>query len=218
MRQVTWVVVDDHGNDADASGLPAPDRVVCADSGVSLAHRLGLHVDVVVGDLDSVPAHELATARADGAVVEAYPVDKDATDLALALARGAEGLTGGDLLVVLGGAGGRLDHALANVHALADPALAHVRVHARLGWADVHVVRDARRLSLPLDATVSLLPSGGAARGITTEGLRYPLHGEDLHPWSTRGVSNIVTGKPVRITLDDGCVLVVVPLPRKDNA
>jgi thiamine pyrophosphokinase len=218
MRQVTWVVVDDHGDDADASGLPAPDRVVCADSGLMLAQRLGLQVDLVVGDMDSVPAAALGAARDAGSEIETHPVAKAATDLALALARGGEGLTSGDLLVVLGGAGGRLDHALANVHALADPSLAHVQLHARLGWADVHVVRDVAILELPLQATVSLLPSGGAALGITTEGLAYPLTGEDLHPWSTRGVSNIVTGTPVRIGLTDGCLLVVAPLPRKDNA
>ncbi len=217
MRQVTWVVVDDHGSDAEASGLPVPDRVVCADSGVRHALELGLHVDVVVGDLDSVTAADLAAVVAAGAEVESYDPDKDATDLALSLRRAAADAAPGDLVVVLAGAGGRLDHALANVHAVADPALAHVRVHARIGVADVHVVRDSAELELPLGATVTLLPSGGAAAGVTTDGLRYPLVDEALPAWSTRGISNVVTGSPVRITLSDGCLLAVVPLPRKDE-
>lgn len=213
MRRVTWVVIDDHGGDAVAAGLPTPDRVVCADAGVSLAVDLGLHVDVVVGDLDSVPSEHLRLVRDQGAVVEEHAADKDATDLALALRRARADLDDGDLVVVLGGAGGRLDHALANVHALADPALGEVPVRARLGRADLIVVRGTVELPVPVGATVTLLPSGGPATGVTTAGLRYPLDAETLPAWTTRGVSNVVDESPITVTVDDGCVLVVVPLP-----
>ena len=196
----TWVVIDDHGDHADATGLPSPDRVVCADAGVTLALRLGLDVDVVVGDLDSVPADDLRRVVAAGAAVRRHPPAKDHTDLELALRVAAEGA---DRVVVLGGAGGRLDHALANVAALASPDLAGVEVRARLGPDDVHVVRDSLELDLPAGATVTLLPPGGPARGVTTT-------------WSARGVSNLVDEPPVRVDVRDGCVLVVVPAPDKD--
>lgn len=204
----TWVVIDDHGDHAVRDGLPSPDRVVCADSGVSLAVRLGLDIDVVVGDLDSVPADDLRLAEERGAEVRRHPVDKDHTDLELALRVAA---TDTDTIVVLGGAGGRLDHALANIAALASPDLAGVVVRARLGPDDLHVVRGSAELDLPLGATVSLLPSGGPARGITTHGLRYALDDDVLSPWSARGVSNQVSARPVRVEVRDGCLLLVHP-------
>lgn len=212
----TWVVIDDHGDHAVerelaalyTSDLPTPDRVVCADSGVSLALRLGLDIDVVVGDLDSVAADDLRTAQARGAEVRRHPAAKDHTDLELALRVAADG---SEQVVVVGGAGGRLDHALANVAALATDDLARVDVRARLGPDDVHVVRGSARLDLPVGATVTLLPSGGPARGVTTTGLRYPLDDEELSAWSARGVSNVVEDTPVGIDVRDGCVLVVVP-------
>ncbi len=209
----TWVVIDDHGDHAEVGGLPSPDRVVCADSGVTLALELGLAIDVVVGDLDSVPDEDLRRAEQLGARIERHPTVKDRTDLELALHVAAADT---DRLVVVGGAHGRLDHALANIQALASPALAGLEVSARLGPDDVHVVRGSRRLDLRIGATVTLLPSGGPARGITTTGLRYALEDGELEAWSARGVSNVVDDLPVVVGVRDGCLLVVVPTPDKD--
>ena len=210
----TWVVIDDHGDHADATGLPSPDRVVCADSGLTLALHLGLDVDVVVGDLDSVPADDLRHAVDAGVEVRRHPPDKDHTDLELALRIAAEDA---DRVVVVGGAGGRLDHALANIAALASDDLAGVEVRARLGPNDVHVVRDRLELALDPGATVTLLPSGGPVRGITTTGLRYALEDGELPPWSARGVSNVVEDPTVRIDVGDGCLLVVVPAATSED-
>lgn len=214
MPRATWVVIDDHGEHAAVDGLPSPDRVVCADSGVSLALDLGLDIDLVVGDLDSVPADDLRRALDAGAEVHRHPPEKDRTDLELALQVAAQDA---DVVIVVGGAGGRLDHALANVAALASDTLVDVEVRARLGPADVHVVRDAAELHLPVGATITLLPSGGPARGITTSGLRYALDGGELTAWSARGVSNVVEHTPVQLEVQDGCVLVVHPRFDEDS-
>jgi hypothetical protein len=56
---------------------------------------------------------------------------------------------------------------------------------------------------------VSLVPFGGSARGVTTDGLRFPLRGEDLAVGRTRGVSNVRTGTTARITLESGRLLVI---------
>ena len=91
--------------------LPAaPDVVIAADDGAREALRLGLEVDVVVGDMDSVPASTLAQVERAGGRVMRHPADKDATDLELAL---DEALTSqAERIVVAGGAGGRLDFVL----------------------------------------------------------------------------------------------------------
>jgi thiamine pyrophosphokinase len=183
--------------------------VVAADSGVDRALELGLTVAVVVGDLDSVTEDGLAAATSRGAALQRHPEAKDATDLELALAAALE--LGPRRLVVIGGNGGRLDHLLANALLLASDALADVEVVAQMGAARVTVIRGAAELTGVLGGHVTLLPVGGPARGITTAGLLYPLVDEDLHPGSTRGVSNELLGSTAHVQLRGGTLLAVQP-------
>ena len=211
------VIVVSGGGPAPATvraRLPEGATVVAADSGVDTALAIGLHVDVAVGDFDSVSRSGLAAAEAGGARVIRHPEAKDATDLALALDVAAEllGEEPGEIVVV-GAPAGRLDHLLAGILALAAPALARHRVRAHLGTATVHVVHGPGSVVLdaPVGTTVTLLPVGGRASGVTTAGLRYPLHGEPLDAGTTRGVSNVVEDSDARVGLDVGTVLVVLP-------
>ncbi len=192
-----------------ARALPAHAEVIAADSGLTVALALGLTVDLVVGDLDSVEPRALARARAAGVEIEQHPAAKDHTDLALAmdaaLARGAT------RIVVVGGHGGRLDHGLANALLLAAPAYAGVDVVAHMGDATIHVVRSSAMLVGTPGELVSLLPIHGAAHGVTTHGLLYPLANEDLPIGSTRGVSNEFAQPEARVEVTDGVVLAVKP-------
>jgi thiamine pyrophosphokinase len=193
-----------------AERLPGPDAlVVAADSGLEHANALGRRVDVVVGDFDSADPDAVAAAEAAGTEVERHPVAKDQTDLELALrAATARGAT---RIVVVGGYGGRLDHFLANALALAGPAADGVAVEWVTGEALVTVIRsDAEIVGEPGDLC-SLLAVGGPARGVWTQGLRYPLAGEDLAPGSTRGVSNELTEPVAHVTVEAGTVLAVQP-------
>ena len=197
------------GGAFDEQPVPDVDAVIAADSGVRHALALGLRVDVVVGDLDSVDEHDLAAAVASGAVVERHPVDKDATDLELALATAVRG--GAERIVVVGIDGGRLDHLLANLLVLASPDLAGVDVEARAGTTRVTVVRGAVTLEGTPGDLLTLLPVGGPATGVRTDGLRYPLDDETLEAGTTRGVSNVLEAASVKVSVGDGTLLAVQP-------
>lgn len=194
---------------AQGRTVPPGALVVAADSGLHTALRLDLRVDVVVGDLDSVEPAALDAARSAGARVDVHPVDKDATDLELALAA-ARGL-GAHRVTVVSGDGGRHDHLLANALVLASDDWADLVVDAVVGTARCTVVRDRRTLHGSPGSLCTLLPVGGTAHGVTTTGLRFPLHAEDLHPGSTRGVSNELTEMRAEITLRSGVLLAVQP-------
>ena len=56
---------------------------------------------------------------------------------------------------------------------------------------------------------VSIIPVGGNADGVTTEGLEYPLCGETLEFGKGRGVSNVMTGERCRITVENGTALII---------
>jgi thiamine pyrophosphokinase len=194
--------------------LAHADFVVAADSGVEHALALGWRVDLVVGDLDSADPAAIERATAAGAAVERYPTDKDATDLELALEAARH--RGCHRVVVVGGHGGRLDHFLANALLLASPAFSSLRVEARVGSADVVVVRDHAVLPGRVGDLCSLLAVGGPALGVRTEGLRFPLDGDDLLPGSTRGVSNELVDAVASVSLGDGVLLAVLPFARAD--
>ena len=102
----TWIV-DGGPHPPSPLSAPKPTLVIAADSGFHHAQRLGLKVDVVVGDLDSIETDEgYLTSR--GILVERHPTGKDASDLALAV-RFAQSL-GAQQIHILTGGSGRLDH------------------------------------------------------------------------------------------------------------
>ncbi len=195
--------------------LPAANLVIAADSGVEHALACGFHVDLLVGDLDSADPATIAAAAAAGAEIERHPTAKDATDLELALLAARD--RGADDVVVVGGHGGRIDHFFGNVLLLTSPLLTAVRVRARMGDAEVTVIRDRNALVGRPGQLCSLLPAGGPAHGVTTDGLRFPLDHETLHPGSTRGVSNEFLADAATVTLDSGVLLAVVPHFGKDS-
>ena len=195
-----------------AAGLPDDPYVIAADSGLDYAQSLGLRVDLVVGDLDSVLPAALDDLANGGAQVERHAPNKDRTDLALALAHAVA--LKPERVVVVGGAGGRFDHVLGNVLQLAHEDYGHVAMEARYGTARVTVVRGGRGdhvLRGRRGDLVSLLPVQGPARGVTTVGLRYPLDGEDLGPGTSRGVSNEFETLVAAVAVREGTLLAIQP-------
>ena len=198
----------------DLAATREPDVVIAADSGLAHARAVGLHVDLVVGDLDSVDPAHLDAAIADGTAVERHPAAKDATDLELALDAALE--RGATAIRMLGVGGGRLDHFLGNVLLLASPRYAVARVDAHVEGARVVVVHERVDLDVAPGGLCSLLPLGGPAVGVLTDGLRYPLHRETLPPGTTRGVSNEFLGARATVSLESGVLLAVIPALGKD--
>lgn len=199
---------------AVAAELPSGALVIAADSGLYQARRLGCEVQVAVGDFDSVTDEDLRSLGPD-VEVERHPTAKDMTDIELGLE--AARVRGAAAITVVAGAGGRLDHALANLLVLGASAYAGIDVRAWIGDARVQVVRGRRRLSGSVGDTVSLLALGGVARGVETSGLRYRLDGEALQPGSTRGISNVFEQAVAEITVREGCLLAVQPAAEDDT-
>lgn len=182
---------------------PRPgDFLLAADAGWRILRAAGFRCDELIGDFDSMPAPE------DGALaVTHYPVEKDDTDTILcvnrALARGYD-----DILIV-GGVGGRLDHTLANVQTLAYA----VERHAHIALSDGNIWMTALKdgaLEVPRRAgKLSVFALSSAARGVTLDGVHYPLTDGTLTSAYPLGVSNLFAADRARISVREGTLLIV---------
>jgi thiamine pyrophosphokinase len=194
----------------DEAWLDGADVVIAADGGAAALDRLGRRPDRLVGDLDSAAPALVERLEAAGTRVDRHPVDKEASDTELALR--AAILAGASQVTLLGAAGGdRLDHELANLFLLADPAFAAIELRAIAGATAVCAVRGGGSVVLrgEVGDIVTLLPIGGDAVGVTAVGLRWPLDAATLPMGPSRGLSNVVVGPDASVSLIDGVLLVV---------
>ena len=190
--------------------------VIAADGGARNASRLGVGIDLWVGDGDSIGEEALAALEATGVTLERSRPDKDESDTELAvlaaLRRGARGV------IIVGALGGpRIDHTLANVGLLATPELAGgaatiLNAHSRIGLVrapgpDGGPVE--RALPGEPGGLVTLLAQGDGVEGVSTRGLAYPLVDEPLAAGRARGLSNVRTSPDAAVIVRRGLLLVI---------
>lgn len=182
--------------------LPSGSLVIAADGGLAHLERRGLAPDLIVGDFDSlgrVPA---------GANVIRHPVEKDDTDMMLAVRTGLD--RGCRRFLLYGGLGGRLDHAYANLQ-----TLGWLADHGGQGWLlggglAASAVRNGRLDFAPgRRGTVSVFCPNGEARGVDLTGLYYPLRDAVLTSGFPLGVSNQFTGQAASVSVREGTLLVL---------
>jgi len=183
------------------------DILIAADGGARHALMLGFLPTVVIGDLDSLSEADRLELETAGARLLQHPADKDETDLELALAYALD--NGFSPIRILAGLGGRLDQCLGNLALLTAPASLQADVRLDDGLEEAFFTRSRSEVRGRPGELVSLLPWGGAARGVTTDGLRWPLSNETLYPERTRGISNRLLSDRASVTLASGLVLII---------
>ena len=181
--------------------------LVAVDGGYRLMKKLGLMPELVIGDLDSLSEAELEEIQSARIPIQRFPVEKDEIDLELAINAALD--RGKQPLRIACALGGRLDQQAANLALLARPDLAGLDVRLEDGETEVWIIRKESAVTGTPGDLVSLLPVGGPAHGVTTEGLKYPLHNETLYPYRTRGISNVLIGEEAWVKITDGAVLCI---------
>jgi thiamine pyrophosphokinase len=191
--------------------------VVAADGGVRHAAAFGFRVDRWVGDGDSTSEADLAALEAAGVAIQRVAVAKDESDTELALADAVA--NGAGDVTILGGLGGtRIDHAIANLALLQHPLLdgREARLFDASG-ARISLLVGPEHGGLPgprdlvgrVGDLVSLVPLGESAQHVVTVGLRYPLNDETLLLGRARGLSNVRLAPTARVVIGGGRLLVI---------
>ncbi len=210
------------------AAIPSDAIVIAADGGLDHARSAGLTPAGLIGDLDSVSETGLAWA-VQHATIQRHPIDKDATDTELAVAFAA-GMNPLRVIMVAGG-GDRLDHTLAAIGALGAVVLTSVPlVECWWGGQYLQVVHGPARVSIRTmtspatsqgtsgtssgpDTRISLLAMHGPCTGVTMSGTRWELNQADLGPLVGHGLSNVVTGPAVELSVSTGVLTVFVDPP-----
>ncbi len=192
-------------NAGEFTGLIEPigpaDLLIAADGGFAHLKQLGLTPDGILGDFDS-----LGYVPEDAKI---FPVEKDDTDSMLAV---RHGLKKGYARFLLYGSldGPRLDHTVANFQ-----TLQFLADHGAAGWlvgtTYLATVLKNGTLHFPPEATgyVSVFCMGADARGVTIQGLHYPLENATLTAGFPLGVSNRFTGQAAEISVKAGSLLIL---------
>jgi thiamine pyrophosphokinase len=196
-------------NPQEVHRLLRPDTlVIAADGGTRHALAAGVTPAVVIGDLDSLSPDDQARLEAAGSQFICFSPCKDETDLELALLHAAR--EGATEIVILAALGGRLDQTIANVLLLALPELEGIDTRIVEGAQEAFLIRSEATVEGQPGDTVSLIPLGGDAVGVTAEGLEWPLHEDTLRYGPARGVSNVLTAEQARVRVRSGTLLCVV--------
>ena len=187
--------------DALAAPLREEDYLLAADGGLAHLDKLGLKPNGIIGDFDSLGF--IPTGA------EVFPVEKDDTDAMLAARKGLE-LGFRDFLFYGSLDGPRLDHTIANFQTL--QFLADHGARGYLVGKDyiITVVKEETiRFPGEAEGILSVFCLGPDARGVTLEGLYYPLEKGTLTSGFPLGVSNHFTGREAAVTVEQGSLLVM---------
>ena len=186
------------------ANIPADGFVLCADKGYSYALRAGVMPDIIIGDFDSctdpIPEADYVTR---------LPREKDYTDTVHCIDKAAR--LGYDDIVLFAATGGRLDHTVGNLCALAfarDRGVNAVMLSPQeeIRLLDMGVYHFHHRDGL----TFSLFPFCCEAAVLSIRGAHYPLESGTLRSSVPIGVSNVFEGERAELEIESGRVLMII--------
>ena len=203
------------------------DIVIAADSGYKNAKALGLAVDIIIGDMDSINR----VPETGNMEIIRLPEEKDLTDtqaaVALAIDRGA------DDICIIGGIGSRLDHTLSNVSILEDiegyysaplgrrrkffglnkqmKMARQINAIMTNGYNRIRFLRNNSAIipKNPYFRYISLICAEENAKGVCIDGVKYPLQNARLSRRNQYAVSNEITGNCAFVAVDNGAIYVI---------
>lgn len=186
--------------------LKSAEMVIAVDGAAMLFDRRGLTPHKIVGDMDTAGSGAVSRLAHRGASVLRLPREKNMTDTEAAIGFALE--SGADDIVLLGATGRRFDHAMGNIAMLVRAARAGVRCRILDAYNEMWAATGDHSFSGRVGQTLSIIPLTGDLT-VSAQNLKYPLAGLALRADASRGISNVVAGSPVRLSISGGYALIV---------
>jgi len=197
--------------------------ILCADGGYRLAEREGLLPHVIIGDFDTFENMEsdprlTRTDEAFPSEILRVPVEKDDTDTMLCIKYGLK--QGCDSFLIIGGIGGRLDHTIANLQALAYLASRGITVTMKdeetcvtmlsPGTHHLHRSSNSAEGGCKPYRRFSLFAYSPACEGLSIRDAKYELDHGHLENTFPLGVSNEFSQDTIHLSFPEGMLLVIM--------
>lgn len=179
--------------------------VIAVDGAAAFFERHSIVPHILIGDFDSAdPACVMRLEQAGARVVRLEP-EKNETDTEAAIDHALS--MGADDIVLLGWAGKRMDHTLANISMLVRAERAGARCRLIDRYNELRAVRGEYELCGRAGQTISILPLTDSIR-VSATNLKYPLENLELCADSSRGVSNVLEKSRAHLSVSGGFALV----------
>lgn len=179
------------------------DIVIAADSGYESAKKMGVKVDILIGDFDSLKG-ELPK---DVPEILQVPVKKDLTDTQLAVEKAVE--MGAGEIFIIGSTSGRLDHTLSTLAILENLWERHKRGYIISGQNRITYIKNTNHIVLRSDYKYFSLIATDVAKGVSIEGAVYPLKNKTLDRKLQYAVSNQIEGNAALVTVKKGGLFII---------
>ncbi len=179
------------------------DLVICADAGYKNAKAMGAHINVLVGDFDS-----LGAIPNDVDEIVKVPEKKNETDVQLAVKCAIE--RGADDIIIIASTDGRLDHTLSLLGILEELWDKKVPAHLVNGRNRVRYIKNSGTIIVRSGYKYfSVVALDKKVKGVTIEGGEYPLIKKDIDRGFQYAVSNEITKNAALINVKKGSVYVI---------
>lgn len=183
------------------------DYVICADGAAQYLMELNMYPNLLVGDLDSISNDSLEWIEKGNVKLEQFPVKKDMTDTELAIEFALK--KSPHRITVVGATGSRMDHSLGNIMLLYKIHKMGIKARIIDELNDITITDSKIKIEGSIGQTISIIPIGGDAKGVTLNGLEYPLDNYNIHMGSSIGISNRFIQEEAIITVEEGTILVI---------
>ncbi len=195
---------DEVKKDLLARYIKGSDFVVGADKGAETAYKNNFNIDLVVGDFDSINPTILDKFK--NRIIK-YPVEKDKTDLELALDIIIEKKY--DNIIILNALGNRLDHTMGNLFLLENFYNINIKIidnnsETFLLSANKIILENKDGLLL------SIIPISESIHIDRLTGVKYPLENRKVNRGSTLCISNIIKDKECLISISRGRAFIII--------
>ena len=176
--------------------------IIAADSGYRNCLKAGIIPDLIIGDFDSSPCPQF------GNRVIRLPVEKDDTDTFYCVKEAVNrGYSEIELLCAIGD---RVDHTYSNILCLEYCRQNGVKCAIINAKNKIQIVENEIEFAEEGYHYFSVFAFLGSAKGVSIKGAYYEADNVDIEPWEQFAQSNHFNGKKVKITVNEGKILLIM--------
>ncbi len=184
------------------------ETIVAADKGLEALNKINVMPNYIIGDFDSVNKTTLNQYENKNIEITYLKPEKDFTDthmaIKLAIEKRAKHIT------IIGATGTRMDHTLANIHALNETLQNNVPTEIINENNIIMLINKKAKLIKNTNYKyVSIIPLTTKITGVTLKGFKYNIENATINLGESIGVSNEQIEQEALIEIKEGIAILI---------